>query len=207
MNPNLTKAIGAALPVATIALLNSCLFVPESAAAGRYVLNQTPATIEKQFGRYWTKLTQKDSEGKVFVTYWYSPAKLRRLFPDRPKTQLMMIYVDDRVHSVRIQPYKTSDEVKDDSTELDFETVQKLQMEARYFEAIFGYRPPTYKPLYLNYGSFYSYTNCLGNGVASNYSFHFGSRLVNGIYLSYKKACEPPYDQIKFTEEKGPSGG
>jgi hypothetical protein len=80
-------------------------------------------------------------------------------------------------------------------------------MEAKLYEAIFGYRPPIYKPLYLNYGSFYSYINCLGDGVASSYSVLLGERLDGGISLTYNPACEPPYDRIKYTEEKGPSGG
>jgi hypothetical protein len=207
MNFNLINVLKTSFVLATIASLTSSLFTPESAAAGRYVFNQTPATIDKSFGRYWTKLTRKGSDEKIYVTYWYSPAKLRRLFPDRPETKLMMIYVDDRVQSVQIIPYKTTQEVADGSIKMDSSIFPSLKMEERYFEAIFGYRPPTYKPLYLNYGSFYSYQNCLGNGVMSGYTFHFSERLVGGVSFAYNKACEPPYDQIKFTEEKGPSGG
>jgi hypothetical protein len=207
MNLNLINVLRTSLILATIASLTSGLFVPESAAAGRYVLNQTPATIDKIFGRYWTKLTRKGSDGKMYVTYWYSPAKLRRLFPDRPETQLMMVYVDDRVQSVQIIPYKTPQEVADGIIIMDSSIFPSLKMEERYFEAIFGYKAPTYKPLYLSYGSFYSYQNCLGNGVISSYAFHFGERLTSGISFGYDKACEPPYDQIKFTESKGPSGG
>jgi hypothetical protein len=206
MNLTLINVLRTSFILATIASLTGSLFVPESDAAGRYVLNQTPATIEKHFGRYWTKLTQKGSDGKVYVRYWYSPAKLRRLFPDRPETKLMMIYVDDRVQSVNIIPYKTPQEVANGSIRMDSETLNRLKMEERYFEAIFGYRPPTYKPLHLEYGSYYTYQNCLGNGVMSDYSFHFNEELT-GIGFSYNKACEPPYDQIKFTESKGPSGG
>jgi hypothetical protein len=207
MNLNLIKPVGTTFILTAFASLTGSLFIPESAATGRYVLNQTPATIEKSFGRYWTKLTQKGSDGKIYVTYWYSPAKLRRLFPDRPETKLMMIYVDDRVQSVQIIPYKTPQEVGDGSVKMDSSIFPSLKMEERYFEAIFGYKAPIYKPLYLSYGSFYSYQNCLGNGVRSSYAFHFGERLISGISFAYDKTCEPPYDQIKFTEEKGPSGG
>lgn len=189
-----------------IVLLGHSLLAPE-AVAGRYVLNQTPATIEKSFGRYWTKLTQKNDNGTVFVTYWYSPAKVRRLFPDRPATTLSMTYVDNRVQSIDIIPYKTKQDVADQSTPMNSRYLEDLKMQERYFEAVFGYRPPTYRALYLNYGSFYSYRNCLGNGVMSAYTFHFDERLVQGISFSYNAACEPPYDQIRFTEEKGPSGG
>lgn len=191
--------------LATVASLNSSLFIPE-VAAGRYVLNQTPATIEKYFGRYWSKLTQTGANGKITVTYWYSPARLRRLFPDRAKTTLSMIYIDNRVQSIEIQPFKSQNDITNYSTEIDNEVIQNIQMESRYFEAIFGYRPPIYKPLSLEYGSFYSYTNCLGNGVTSSYSLHFSSRL-NSMSFEYNAACEPPYDKIEFTEWKGPSGG
>jgi hypothetical protein len=206
MNLNPINSLRTAFILMAIASLTGNLFIPESAAAGRYVLNQTPATIEKKFGRYWTKLTQKGSDGKTYVKYWYSPAKLRRLFPDRPETKLMMIYVDDRVQSIVISPYRTSDEVTAGSIKMDSETLDRLKLEERYFEAIFGYQPPTYKPLHLEYGSYYSYQNCLGNGVMSDYSFHFNEEFT-GVRFSYNKACEPPYDQIKFTESKGPSGG
>jgi hypothetical protein len=168
MNLNPIKILKTSFILATIASLNSSVFSPEPAAAGRYVLNQTPATIEKYFGRYWTKLTQTDSNGKTTVTYWYSPAKLRRLFPDRAKTTLSMIYIDNRVQSIEIKPYKNTNEIENYGAEIDAETIQNLQMQERYFEAIFGYRPPTYKPLYLSYGSLYSYTNCLGNRTIRN---------------------------------------
>jgi hypothetical protein len=207
MNLNLIKIVGTSVVLVSIALLNSSLFAPEVEASGRYVLNQSPATIEKSFGRYWTKLTRKNEAGKVFVTYWYSPAKLRRLFPDRPATMLSMTYVDGRVQSIEIRPYKTPQDVSEGSTLMTSEILNNLKMEERYFEAVFGYQPPINKPLYLNYGSFYSYQNCLGDGIVSAYTFHFNERLVSGISFGYNQVCEPPYDQIKFMEEKGPSGG
>ncbi len=195
-------------PIALLGvILSSSLYWAPPAQAGRAVLNQTSATIEKIFGPYWTKLTTTNATGQAVVIYTYSPAPVQDLFPDRPATILQMSYVGDRVQSVEVLPYRTPQEVTHQTTELDDSTIQKQQLEARFFEAIFGYRPPIYKPLYLNYGSFYSYINCLGDGVASAYSVHFSTELMGGIALSYNTACEPPYDKIKFTEEKGPSGG
>ncbi len=179
----------------------------QPALAGRYVLNQRPATIERSFGRYWTKLTQTNEQGKKFVTYTYSPALLRRFFPDRPFISFSMVYVNDRVQSITMRPYKTAQEQRNDNIQVTSNTVTDERMEAKLFEAIFGYRPPIYKPLYLNYGSFYSYINCLGDGVASSYSVLQGERLTDGITLTYNPLCEPPYTRIKYTEEKGPSGG
>jgi hypothetical protein len=179
----------------------------QPALAGRYVLNQSPAVIERSFGRYWTKLTQTNGKGEKTVTYTYSPAPLRRFFPDRRFATLSMVYVGDRVRSVTMQPYQTAQEQQQDYIKMTEGTVKGQGMEAKLFEGIFGYRPSIYKPLYLNYGSFYSYINCLGDGVASSYSIHLGERLADGITLAYNPACEPPYDRIKFTQEKGPSGG
>jgi hypothetical protein len=175
--------------------------------AGRYVLNQSPAAIERSFGRYWTKLTQTNQNGEKFVTYTYSPAQLRRFFSDRPFLSLSMTFVNDRVHSVTMQPYKTAEEKRKDYIKLDSDVVIDQAMEAKLFEAIFGYRPSIYKPLHLTTGSIYEYTNCLGDGVASSYSINLGERLTDGITLAYKPVCEPPYDRIKFTQSKGPSGG
>lgn len=178
----------------------------QPALAGRYVLNQNPTTIERSFGHYWTKLTQTDGKGEKSITYTYSPAPLQHFFPDRPFATLSMTYVNGRVHSVTMRPYRTAQEKRDDTIEAD-KTGTYQAMETQLFEAIFGYRPPIYKPLYLNYGSFYSYINCLGNGVASSYSILLGAHLDEGITLTYNPACEPPYDRIQYTEEKGPSGG
>lgn len=179
----------------------------QSALAGRAVLNQSPATIEQSFGRYWTKLTQTNQNGEKSVTYTYSPAPFRRFFPDRPLTTLSMTYVNNRVRSVTMRPYKTAQEKREDYIRMTGTTVTGQAMEAKVFEAIFGYRPSIYKPLYLNYGSFYSYINCLGDGVASSYSILQGERLTDGITLTYNPTCEPPYDRIQFKQEKGPSGG
>lgn len=82
----------------------------QPALAGRYVLNQNPTTIERSFGHYWTKLTQTDGKGEKSITYTYSPAPLQHFFPDRPFATLSMTYVNGRVHSVTMRPYRTAQE-------------------------------------------------------------------------------------------------
>jgi hypothetical protein len=187
-----------------IALL---ILMSQPAQAGRLVLNQSPATIEKSFGKYWTKLTRMNGKEKT-VTYTYSPTQVQSIFPKHPKTTLSMVYVNDKVQSVTISPYRTEQERRNGATEITYpEQLITPEIEAKLFEGVFGFRAPIHKPLYLNYGSFYSYINCLGNGVASSYSIHLGERLVGGVTISYKSTCEPPYDRIRYTEEKGPSGG
>ncbi len=191
-----------------IALFLSVSMNPQPAFAGRYVLNQTPETIEQSFGKYWTKLTRTDEKGQKWSTYTYSPAALRRTFPEYPFATLSMVYTNNKVQSVTMRPYRTAEEKQMDEIETtgsDPAIYQKV--EAKLFEAIFGYRPSINKPLYLNYGVYYAYIDCLGDGVASTYAIHHGQRLASGVTLSYNATCEPPYDRIQLKTEKGPSGG
>ncbi|MBW4538984.1 MAG: hypothetical protein KME43_07525 [Myxacorys chilensis ATA2-1-KO14] len=189
-------SLGLVLPIA----------IAQPAAAGRYVLNQTPATIEKSFGRYWTKLTRK-VEKDTYVTYTYSPAPLRKLFPAYSFATLSMLYVNGKVQRITMQPYRTAQEKAADEIKMESKTVIAQALEAKLFEVIFGYRPPIYKPLHLSYGIDYIYTNCLGDGVDSTYSIIRGDRFNGGISMTYNSACEPPYDRIKYTEDQGPIGG
>jgi hypothetical protein len=185
-------SVGLVLPIA----------IAQPAAAGRYVLDQTPATIEKSFGRYWTKLTRP-----IGVTYTYSPAPLRKLFPAYPFATLSMFYVNGKVQRITTELYRTAQEKAAGEIKMESKTVIAQALEAKMFEAIFGYRPPIYKPLHLNYGLWNIYTNCLGNGVDSTYGVLWGDRFLDGISMTYNPACEPPYERIKYTEEQGPSGG
>jgi hypothetical protein len=171
------------------------------ALAGRLVFNQTPASIDRAFGRYWTKRTVGQQ-----ATYTYNPARLRRIWSDRPFITLSMNYDNDRVVSVTVEAYRTAKERSERSTAGD---VINPRIAAQLFEAIFGYNPPIYKPLHLTSGSYYEYENCLGNGVLLNYSTHnsWSGGVENGMTLWYTTKCEPPYDRIQFTEDRGPSGG
>jgi hypothetical protein len=193
-----------------LALLVALTVLPAHAAfAGRAVFNQTPETIDSAFGRYWTKLTQTDGEGKTYVTYSYSPNQLRRRFPNYPASQFTMVYRDNRVQSVQWLPYQTAANASNGVLpSLSAEDVVSSQMEAKFFEYLLGYRPSIYKPLYEESGVVYSYLNCLGDGVASSYAVSaHANGLISGIILNYDRRCEPPYERIELTRGRGPSGG
>lgn len=193
-----------------VALLIALIILPpaNTAIAGQAVFNQTPETMDKAFGRYWTKLTREDSDGKAYVTYTYSPNKLRRLFPDYPALQFTMVYRDNRVQFVTFIPYETAEDAKNQNAPLiEQEEVISSKMEEKLFEYLFGYRPSIYKPLYEEAGLTYFYTNCLGDGVASSYGVTTHSRQMSDITLRYDQACEPPYERIKLTRTRSSATG
>jgi hypothetical protein len=190
--------VAVALLIALV-ILPAIILPANSALAGQAVFNQTPETMDKAFGRYWTKLTQ-EYDGKPYVTYTYSPNKLRRRLPGYPASEFTMIYRDNRVQSVTFRPYKTAEDAKKQYDPLiQQEEVISSKMEEKLFEYLFGYRPSIYKPLYEEAGTAYSYTNCLGDGVASSYAVAHSTYLISGITLNYDQACEPPYERIKLT--------
>ncbi len=76
-------------------LLNSV--IPSPAWAGRYVFNQTPQTIERYFGRYNTK----KSNGKV-ITYTYAPKSFRRLFPQFPKSNFSITFINNQAKYITL---------------------------------------------------------------------------------------------------------
>jgi hypothetical protein len=183
-----------------VALLIALVILPANTAiAGQAVFNQTPETMDKAFGRYWTKLTREGSDGKAYVTYTYSPNRLRRRLPAYPAAEFTMIYRDNRVQSVTFRPYKTVEDAKNQNDPLiQQEEVISSKMEENLFEYLFGYRPSIYKPLYEEAGTAYSYVNCLGDGVASSYAVAHSTQLMSGITLTYNQSCEPPYERIKL---------
>jgi hypothetical protein len=198
--------VAVALLIALV-ILPAIILPANSALAGQAVFNQTPETMDKAFGRYWTKLTRENSDGKAYVTYTYSPNKLRRRFPDYPASEFTMIYRDNRVQSVTFSPYETAEDAKNHNAPLiQQEEIISRKMEEKLFEYLFGYRPSIYKPLYEQEGNFYGYTNCLGDGVASNYVLSY-PRMIGGITLNYNQACEPPYERIKLSIITSPNNG
>jgi hypothetical protein len=89
----------------------------------------------------------------------------------------------------------------------DREKIVSEQLEAKFFEAIFGYRAPTYKPLLEVTGVWPVYRDCLGDGVTAEYGQSAHSQVLEGMTLLYEPRCVRPYDKIKLQVEKGPSGG
>ncbi len=185
--------------VTVLALLGTSWTAP---ALAKPVFNQSPETVDRALGRYWTKLTKRDDQG-LYVTYTYSPAKLRRLFSDYKVTQFFLIYRNDKMQSVHMALSDKSGE----PLVLERDRIVSEQLEAMFFEGVLGYRAPTYKPLWEATGVAPAYSDCLGDGVASEYGQSAHTRILEGLSLVYEARCVRPYDRIQLKVEKGPSGG
>lgn len=162
-------------------LLLSGLF-PTPALAGRYVLNQTPATIQRYFGRPLAIEPLPDKPNTK--QYIYSAAGARRIFPTFPKQgRFGMTFVNNQVQTIWLIPNTPSDGYFDYSAQ-------------KFFNYIFGYEPPTWKNLQYPGGheGFADYRGCLGDGVVATHTdYLLGS---DHITLAYDSICEPPYDRI-----------
>jgi len=158
-----------------------------SPAAGRYVLNQSPQTIERYFGPYWTRLTRTEN-GITRVTYTYSPAGLLRVFPNTRIDRFAIAFIDNRAQSINLN---INSSAYPDSFEYG-------QSEAsRFYEYIFGYRPPIWKLLASRFSgneTIYSYDFCLGDGVSTGFVIGGAAQVLMGdVDLRYNSRCEPPY--------------
>jgi hypothetical protein len=187
---------------------------PLPAIAGRSIFNQTPETIEKSFGRYWTKRTFliNGDRPRQIVQYTYSPAGLRRAFPEFPKATLVMDYSNNRVVEVSFSPGpgpETSAQLFKSKTDSPAETIQKQAIEARFFRYLLGYNSGLYKPLrYVGGNAGEAFSTCLGDGVVSHYFIDnlsnqqtTGEPLIGLFSLAYTTQCSRPYDKIQFTQE------
>ncbi|MDX2217174.1 MAG: hypothetical protein SFY66_28160 [Oculatellaceae cyanobacterium bins.114] len=152
--------------------------------AGRYVLDQTPQTVERYFGRYWTRLTTTNTSGNTVVTYTYSPRPLQRLFTGTENSTFKVVFVDNRAQQITLENMWTHDFDISDA--------------ARFFEYVFGYSPPQseYRELgientFTGYGE---YVTCLGDGVLARYN-DTGANITFFVTLSYDQRCEPATPQ------------
>ena len=142
------------------------------ALAGRYVLNQTSETINRYFGQPLNEVT---------YTLNYPTKDLRRLFPDFPKKgEFKITFVNNRVQRIELEPNLAGGEGT------------FSYKPAKFFEYIFGYKPPIAKVIAQGTGEgFGTYEVCLGDGVATSYTTSAPGDLF--IQLYYNTACEPPY--------------
>ena len=163
--------------------LGISLFTPP-AMAGRYVLNQTPETIERHFGRYWTKLTTKDASGATRIRYTYSPAGLRRAFPQYSEIEFSIVFVNNRATSIYMD--------LSESKNVDDFTYEPADA-AKFFNYIFGYQPPTWVQLShesTGIDTVYNIEACLGDGVATDFTRMGAAQFVLGANLHYDPRCE-----------------
>ena len=175
--------------VATIAtgFIFTTLLPTPAEASGRYVLNQTPQTIERYFGRYWTRLTRTEN-GVTRVTYTYSPAGLRRIFPNTQISGFAITFVNNRSQQISLSL----------SGDPDPESFSYDRAEAsRFYEYIFGYRPSIWQQISAEFTgneTIYNYEYCLGDGVATRFTLGgWRQFLVSDAELYYSDRCEPPY--------------
>ena len=162
--------------------------LPERAqAGGRYVLNQTPQTIERYFGRYWTRLTLTEN-GVTRVTYTYSPRRLQQVFPKTRVDRFAITFVENRSQSISVAITGSPDEQSFTYDRAD---------SSRLYEYIFGYRPPIRQQLssrFTGNETIHDFEDCLGDGIATRYTLGGAAQfLLSEAELYYNKRCEPPY--------------
>jgi hypothetical protein len=166
-----------------VSLVLSSTVLPMSALAGRYVLDQSPQTVQRYFGRpIVTDLAGSNRFAEI--TYRYSPVGVKRVLPKLPKGATLQIgFVNQRVQSLWL-----------DANANENESFSYGRAEAStFFTYIFGYKPPLWQPIALPNGGgghegFIDYKACLGDGVATTYmSYRLGE---DNIRLFYDPLCE-----------------
>lgn len=168
MQPRYLLKLKAIVSLSLGLLLLGSVFAPQ-VLAGRYVLNQTPQTIQRYFGRPWAWLTSNER-----VTYTYSPAGIRRLFPNFSEYGTFKItFVNNHAASISIDDFSYS-------------FVYNKAEAKKFFNYIFGYNPPTWKLISSQGVEILERKYCLGDGVANDVSVGDLS-LVSVLY--YDPAC------------------
>lgn len=176
------------ITISCVVLLLWSGVTPPAAMAGRYVLDQTPQTIQRYFGRPIAQSTERGDKNTIYTVYTYSSAPIRRLFPFPKAGQFKVKFVDNRATSIQLMVNAGENEYFDYG-----------QAEAtKFFNYIFGYQPPIWKPIPLPFGGgghegFIDNKACLGDGVATFFiSYRLGQ---DNISLQYDRGCEPPYEK------------
>lgn len=166
-------------------LLFNSIFTPP-ALAGRYVFNQTPQTIELYFGRY---LAKKSDGGKL--TYTYAPKSFRRLFPQFPKSNFSITFINNQAQFINLNFNSDFSEYRGNFNYDKGEAV-------KFYKYIFGYQPPIWQELSAKFGgneTVYFYEYCLGDGVATSFGRYGYKQFTDAATLFYDTRCEPPYNR------------
>lgn len=166
-------------------LLLSGFFSP-AAWAGRYVLNQTPQTIQQYFGRPLSQVPPGQTRSNE-TAYFYTMGRLRRLIPTLPQQATFAIgFINNRAQSIWLDVNAPGPQ------SFTFGRAEAFKL----YEYVFGYRPSIWKQIPLPFGGgghegFRDNKFCLGDGVGTTFmSYQLGEE---GIRLYYDSACEPPY--------------
>ncbi|BAY63951.1 hypothetical protein NIES22_40410 [Calothrix brevissima NIES-22] len=162
-------------------VINSLLTLP--AVAGRYIFNQTPQTIAGYFGRY----NSKKIDGEQ-VTYTYAPQSFRRLFPQFPKSNFSITFVNNRAKYINLN-------FNGDFFQYPGDYNYDKAQASKFYNYIFGYQPPIWQELSSKFSgneTVYFYEYCLGDGVATNFMRYGYKQFTDSATLSYNSRCESP---------------
>lgn len=166
-------------------LLVSSIFAPP-AMAGRYVLNQTPQIIERYFGRPISKRTNGNG-----VIYIYNPKSFRRIFPQFPKSNFSITFVNNQAKDITLNFNGDFYQYLGDNNYGQAEAI-------KFYNYIFQYQPPIWQELSAKFGgneTVYFYEYCLGDGVATSFERYGYKQFTDYATLSYDARCEPPYNR------------
>lgn len=155
-------------------------------AAPRPVLNQSPQTIERYFGRPFSRLT-RSSEGKTYRTFQYNPRGLRTLFPEAKDLRFYVGFVNDRAEQVMLTSGNANISGYPDRAD-------------RFFQSVFGYLPSKQSPIYgksltdptTNTGSLLVNSFCLANGIATSHEYHSVPDVTLQALLFADNRCKTP---------------
>lgn len=175
----------AAIAAATLATLLCLIPMSPALAGGRYVINQTPETLQRYFGRPIRIQTGQTADQKI---YTYSATKLRRVLPRlNQRSEFGVTFNANRAATVwlNVNPVVPA----------DYFSFGKKEA-IRFYNYVFAYEPPLWKRVPLPNGGgghegFSENKFCFGDGVATTFiSFSGGDE---SIQLVYDPLCEPPY--------------
>ena len=159
---------------------------PSPSLAGRYVLNQSPETLNEYFGK-----PINITVGKNWTTYTYSSSELREFLPQYKKVNFSILYVNSLAKVLSFDLYGDINAEE----EFDLATIR------RFYDYIFGYQPSIFTSLSTKFSgneTIYTYQYCLGDGVAASFTLGgYKQFLLGGVDLFYESKCEPPYVNLK----------
>lgn len=158
---------------------------------GRYVINQSPETIERYFGAYLTEsILQRGNETATERTY--DNTSIRQAVPGLPiDAQFKTVFINRLSREVVLGP-ASGEEFPDDPAWHAFDINQENIF--NFFEYVFGYRPSNFRSVPSHdrggHEGFGEYRFCLGDGIQL---LSIGFTAGNGpLRLSYSADCESP---------------
>ncbi len=184
---------GKIISLGTVALM-AAGFQTSVDALERSIFNQNPATIERYFGPYWSRLTTSTRSGDHRVTYTYNPGAIRSLFPDAEGLRISVEFINHQAKRIKIHQNGTGFDIP--PRQLRESDYYPVVFDA-LFEDIFGYRPPTHSQLHGRSiyddsgdgGTLHTSTYCIAEGIAISYEWISVRNFVNYIDILQEPTC------------------